>query len=197
MSMIFRLCLIYDEVNKIMIYFTPGRRPTQEEFIKRLNDFDKDIVCLDTYINLRTPIWFLHKPTNIKFKRSPQSLFKRLGFPYSTKATNGEIIIGINDLNSTHPEIAELLQNPEDGLNYSYGTNTKLQFKCPQCGGSIESVPDNLFNEANNIRCPHCSDGFSFPEKVVSNIFQQLNIEYKYQLSSSTFIWCGNYRYDF
>ena len=197
MPMVFRLCLIYDEVNRIMNYFVSGRKPTQEEFIKRLNDFDKDIICLDTYINLRTPIWFLHKPTNIKFLRSPASLFKRLGFPYSTKASNGEIIIGINNINATHPEIAKLLLDPKDGTNYSYGTNTKLKFKCPQCGGLIESIPNNLFNEANNIRCPHCSDGFSFPEKVVINILQQLNVEYKYQLSSSTFSWCENYRYDF
>lgn len=41
------------------------------------------------------------------------------------------------------------------------------------------------------------SDGISYPEKFMFSVLKQLNVEFKTQLSKSTFKWCDKYRYDF
>ena len=42
-----------------------------------------------------------------------------------------------------------------------------------------------------------CGDGISYPEKFISEMLNQLNIDYICQLSKRNFNWCKDYRYDF
>lgn len=44
------------------------------------------------------------------------------------------------------------------------------------------------------VRCPVCSDGISYPTKVVANILNQLGVKYK---TEKIFNWSNNKRYDF
>ena len=41
------------------------------------------------------------------------------------------------------------------------------------------------------------SDGISYAEKFMINVLKQLKLDFKKQLSCSTFKWCKKYRYDF
>lgn len=41
---------------------------------------------------------------------------------------------GINDLWTTHPDLAARLLDKEDGFRYSFGSNKKLKWLCPECG---------------------------------------------------------------
>lgn len=116
--------------------------------------------------------------------------------------TNKLVVKDINDLWTMHPEIATLLKNPEDGYKYSIGSGKYLLWICPYCKNEIRArIPDVIYNNGE-LRCNRCSDGFSYPEKLMSNILYSLNIDYKlhFKIENSSFIFRNkNYypEYDF
>lgn len=100
---------------------------------------------------------------------------------------------GINDMWTTNPELAKLLNNPEDGFKYMQNSNLKVDWKCLDCGNIIRNKqPSNIKNKG--LSCPKCSDKISFPEKITYNILSQFNIEFETQKS---FKWSDKKRYDF
>ena len=107
-----------------------------------------------------------------------------------------KVLIGYNDLWTTHPEIAQLLKDPNDGYKYSKGSHKRTDFICPNC--YKENKNKEIKNVVKNgLSCRYCSDSISIPEKFMINILEQMNVEYIYQLSRKTFDWIGNFRYDF
>jgi len=97
---------------------------------------------------------------------------------------------------TTHPYLIKYLINKEDALNYSSGSTKKILLKCPDCGYEKEKSIYDLINKG--FGCPKCSDGISYPEKFMFNVFEQLlNKYFQTQLTRATFKWCNNYRYDF
>lgn len=64
---------------------------------------------------------FLSLPTNV-FKDS------KICCPV---CSGRQVVRGINDLWTTHPELACRLLNKEDGHKYSFGSNRILKWKCP------------------------------------------------------------------
>ena len=175
-----------------------SRRLSQEEFENRITMlFGGDIIPLGTYINNHTKMDFLYIPNGRKINRMPstmlylddkgrQGLLKSLDMDY------------FKPIVETSPKIFHLLKNKSDGYKYSFNTHKELEFICPHCHSKIIKRPNQLINDKTGlIRCINCSDGFSYPEKYISNVLQQNKIDFIYQLSSSNYKWCGKYRYDF
>jgi len=103
-----------------------------------------------------------------------------------------KVLKGINDLWTTHPYIAKYLKNSEEGYEISHGSNKKYLFKCPDCGHERLITINDVTSDG--YTCTVCSDGIPFPEKFMSSILKQLNIDFKREKS---FIWSKNKRYDF
>lgn len=164
---------------------------TIDDYKERLYKYHPNYKCIGTeYINSRTNIDVECEKHHV-FGLSLDNIKK--GCPY---CSNHRVYKGYNDLWTTHPHIAKLLKNPEDGYKYMYGSCTELDFICPICGEIIHKIPSLLLNGHGQVICI-CNDNFSYPEKFVYNFLKQLNIDFIYQLSSSTYKWCGKYRYDF
>lgn len=106
---------------------------------------------------------------------------------------------GFNDLWTTHPNIAKMLDNPNDGYENTYGSNKKVKWKCPYCNRTTNLKPISIVCYREKVPCNYCSDGVSYPEKVFISLLDFLHIKYIYQLSKTNdgFEWCENYRYDF
>ena len=121
-----------------------------------------------------------------------QNLLEGCGCPECAKNNMGKAIRGINDLWTTHPHIAMMLKNPEDGYLYSYGSGKSSVFVCPNCGYEYDACFNDLTIDMK--RCPRCSDGISYPEKFMRDILEQLNINYISQYSPE---WAGKMMYDF
>ena len=103
------------------------------------------------------------------------------------------VVKGKTDLWTTAPHIANLLLYPEHGYKLSLESHKKDDFVCPDCGTVIKNkIIRNVTK--HGLRCPVCSDGISFPEKVVSNLLKQLDIDFIYDKS---YDWSNNKRYDF
>ena len=164
---------------------------TIDDFKNRLKEYHPDFECIgETYVNSSTKIPVRCNNNHI-FDMTLENI--KNGCPYCSRQ---KVCKGENDLWTTHPHIAKLLKNPKDGYKYMYGTNTKLDFICPNCGTLIHKKPYLLLNNHNKIICI-CSDGFSYPEKFLYNFLKQLDIDFVYQLSSVIYEWCGKYKYDF
>lgn len=96
---------------------------------------------------------------------------------------------------TTNPEIVKYLVDANDAYIYSYRSNKKIKMRCPNCGHVKDMCPDQLY--VSGFACPKCSDGISYPEKIMFSMLDQLNIPFSTQLCKTTFDWCKNYRYDF
>ncbi|MED3562359.1 zinc-ribbon domain-containing protein [Bacillus xiapuensis] len=89
------------------------------------------------------------------------------------------IKVGFNDLWTTHPEIAKLLVDKSKGFQLSAGSNGKEEFKCVNCNLVEEKTLLNIVNRG--FSCSRCSDGLSYPEKIMASVLDQLNINFKTQ----------------
>ena len=102
-----------------------------------------------------------------------------------------------------YPQIAKMIAIEENNLtfedcyNISCYSSKKFYFKCLDCGSISKDrkIIKNIVKRGYS--CYICSDGISIPEKFMSNILRQLNINYIYQLVKSDFKWCGYFKYDF
>lgn len=84
-----------------------------------------------------------------------------------------------NCLSTTHPEVANMLQNSEMGAHLSSGMNRKVDFKCLECNYSEPKIVQTVVKQG--FSCPRCSDGYSYPEKFITSMLAQLNVKVERQ----------------
>jgi hypothetical protein len=107
-----------------------------------------------------------------------------------------KVIKGINDTVTMYPNLLIYFVNKKDAEKYPPGTHKKVPMKCPRCEYIRNDITINHLTTKGFI-CPRCGDGFSYPEKFMFNILEQLNINFKFQLNKTIFKWCNKYKYDF
>lgn len=102
-----------------------------------------------------------------------------------------------------YPKIAKMIAIPENNLtfedcyNIAPFTHKGFYFKCLDCNKiSTKRKPLSRI-VGHGFLCEYCSDSISIPEKFMANILNQLNIEFKTQLSKKDLTWCGYFKYDF
>ncbi|HEY5587363.1 MAG TPA: hypothetical protein VIK86_00245 [Candidatus Paceibacterota bacterium] len=107
------------------------------------------------------------------------------------------VVEGINDIPTTAPWMVKFFQNPNDAKQYTKSSNKKIFPICPDCGRIKKTLTiiGNIYKR-HSINCS-CSDKISYPEKLMFNILEQLDIDFITQLSKTTFKWCEDYKYDF
>jgi hypothetical protein len=111
---------------------------------------------------------------------------------------NRIVVEGINDVPTKALWMVRYFQGGyEEAKKYSCQSNKKIYPICPDCGRIKDkeiSISD-IYNR-HSIGCS-CNDGNYYPEKFFNLVLQQLDVNYKTQLSKATFKWCDKYRYDF
>jgi len=96
----------------------------------------------------------------------------------------------------THSYSIDNFVNKEDPYKYPAGSNKKVPMKCSDCGLEKLITITNYFYQG--FGCPRCSDGISFSQKFLFNLFEQLlDKDFQVELSIKTFKWCNKYKYDF
>lgn len=113
------------------------------------------------------------------------------------RCCTGQIAVkGINTLGDKRPDLIQYFENHEDAFCVLPRTdNVKVNIICPLCKNKIKITPDHL--TTRGFTCRKCGDGFSYPEKFLYNLLQQVNASFITQLNSSHFSWVGSFRYDF
>lgn len=110
--------------------------------------------------------------------------------------SNQIVVRGINDIATTSHELLPCFVNIEDAYNYVIGSSQKILAKCPNCG-YIRNIRINALKKLVGGSCPKCGDGFSYPEKFMLNVLEQLQINPITQFGRTSKSWCGSYKYDF
>lgn len=143
------------------------------------------------YINCKTFVKITHK-CGYETKIMPYSKKRDVYCPKCHPKEYKNCIPYINDLSVTHPEVYELLEDKELGHKYKAFSMKYAWFICPNCGERIYSKISDV--SKYGLSCRRCSMGFSYPERFMGNILNQLNIKYIPQFSPK---WADNKRYDF
>lgn len=102
---------------------------------------------------------------------------------------------GINDFGSKHPDLIKYFVDENDAYIYPEFSSEYIKMKCPICGFQKDMKLADLSN--HGFYCPKCSDGISYPEKLMMSVLDQLGIDYIFQLSGKDFSWIHDYLYDF
>lgn len=110
------------------------------------------------------------------------------GCPY---CSNKKVLKGYNDLATTHPQYVKYFVDVEDAYMHTYSSNKKVKLKCSDCGYAKIMSIDSLTRYG--FSCNLCSDGISYPEKLVSSVLNKLEIEFIKQISYDG----DKHRYDF
>lgn len=104
-------------------------------------------------------------------------------------------VLGINTIWDTDRWMCDLGVSEEDAKRYTKASDKKIEVTCPDCGVKKNMRISSIYSY-RSISCI-CGDGISYPEKFISSVLKQLNINFQIQLNKSTFDWCDKYRYDF
>lgn len=104
---------------------------------------------------------------------------------------NQVLVKGVNDLATTHPHVAKILKNKEEGYVNTSGTK-KLWFTCPSCGCDKHDKITKVITVG--LRCPVCRNTDSFAERFVSSLLKQCKIQFARE---KKFEWSQGKRYDF
>lgn len=111
--------------------------------------------------------------------------------------TPQKIIKGINDIATTDPWMIPYLVDKNFTYTHSSNSNVKTEIICRDCK-KIKSklMSPNQLYRSRSIGC-ECSEGISYPEKIMISILNQLNKNFIRQYSKTQSKWCNKYRYDF
>lgn len=99
------------------------------------------------------------------------------------------VIEGINDIPTTAPWMVKYFQGGyEEAKLYTYGSTKKIFPFCPDCGKikDTKMIIQNIYLR-KSIGCKKCSDNISYPSKIMFNILEQLEIDFKTEYNPK---WC-------
>ena len=109
--------------------------------------------------------------------------------PYCSKH---RLLVGFNDMWTTHPEQAKLLKNPEYGYKYMYSANKpELEWICPYCKEEIIKTPNDVATKG--LCCPNCNNMNTYPNRFMYHFVKQLTNNVTREKS---FFWSEGRRYD-
>lgn len=105
----------------------------------------------------------------------------------------GKVVVrGVNDIATTRPELVKFLKNKNDAYNYTAKSSKVIDFVCDICGKDFSASPNGF---GFNFPCG-CYSSDSYPNRLIREVFDQLNIPYIRELRKCHFVWCDKYKYD-
>lgn len=171
-----------------------SKRITKDEYLSRVNKNNPNLELLEDFKGLEKRIRVRCNSCGYTWKAISRSLMT-IKCPC---CTNRITIKGINDIATTHPDWVIFLKNKSDAERYTECSSKYIDTMCPCCGYERKMQISKIYTYG--YKCNNCFDGFSYPNKIIRSIFQQLsdnnqiNVnDYKFEYTSD---WTLNYRYD-
>jgi hypothetical protein len=97
----------------------------------------------------------------------------------------------------TAPEMVKYLTNKDDALKFTKASHDITSWTCPLCKYKFDEKISNVYKniyQREHFVCPRCSTGKSYPNRLMSEVLNQLQIDY---ISEYTPEWTEGRRYDF
>lgn len=160
------------------------------------NNGDK---LLSTYIDAHTPVCIDHGCGHEAHKVTPNNYLN--GATKCPICSHAIIAPYVNDCYTLRPDLVRYFKNAEDAIGVAVHDHSYREFYCPICGQPKKATLSNI--ASFGFSCNYCSDGVSYPEKIMRNVLTQLGLSFTTQ---KMFDWCFYYddngkrhrcRYDF
>lgn len=114
--------------------------------------------------------------------------------------TNKVVIKGKDDIATQEPWMIKFFQEKDKHLVYECRktSNKKIYPICPYCG-EIRNIKLQIgtIYKLHSIGCPKCSDGISYPEKFLIELFKQMKIGVLFHPTIKEIPWAKPHFYDF
>lgn len=125
---------------------------TPEMYYKEIEDkFPNMYEFVTEYMGASCDITVINKFCNHKFTTKASYILNgECKCPY---CSGKKVLVGFNDLWTTHPEVAKMLKNPEDGYKVTYNSGKKLEWICSDCGSPCTKVVYSVVN--SGLKCPY------------------------------------------
>lgn len=173
-------------------YEVKNQKKTQKEFTTDVFNLVGDkYEVLGDYINAKTKIKMRHNKCRNVFYITPNNFLQLKRCPFCIYNPT-QVAVGFNSIYDTNKDLFKMLANPEDGYKYTKGSHTKVDWRCPKCGMVVKNIPINRVNKSG-LSCPMCSDGISYPNRLMFSVLYMLNVDFEPEKS---FKWSKR-RYDF
>ena len=151
-----------------------GLRPKHEALSKLYSIYGNEFELADDYHGESERHKFVHHSK----EKGDHYFYSTFSFLYrDTKCpvcTNRQIVEGVNDIATTNPYVASLFKNKEETHMYVELSNKQVDFICPSCGRTVRKAIA-FVSKNNDLCCPYCSDGISYPNKFAYNCLMQIN----------------------
>ena len=82
-----------------------------------------------------------------------------------------------NYVAKVNPKFAKLFWDEQDTYIYTTKSNKKTDFKCPLCENKLQIKEFKMFFKFG-LSCVRCSDGYSYSEKFMFELLNQLNTNF-------------------
>lgn len=171
-----------------------SKKLTQKEFENKFYKmYAEKYKIIGQYQNAFTPVKIECLSCSYQFSQTPNHFDKnQTKCPVCNKNGNTKKVIrGVNDIWTIRPDVGELLSNKEDGYLYRPNSTIEISFTCPICKRIKMIRPVYVSN--NGFNCQYCSDGISYPNKLMCNILDILKIPFQTEYKIGTY----SFRYDF
>lgn len=161
------------------------RYKNRDKFIDTVeNNGDK---LLSSYIDAHTPVYIDHGCGHEAHKVTPNNYLN--GAIKCPICTHSKIVPYINDCYTLRPDLLKYFKNTNDAVGVAVYDHKYKEYYCPVCGQPKTTSLSNIV--CFGFSCSYCSDGVSYPEKVMSNVLSQINVNF---ITQKKFDW--SYYYD-
>lgn len=165
------------------------QRYTKEQFASIIKEKVPNVDIVGDYLGRDVKILVRCKKDGYEWLANPRNLQNGEGCPL---CSNNVVVVGINDVATTHPQIIKYFKDQIEANRYTYGSGHKTTFICPICHHEKVDYIRNV--SRNGFMCNYCDGSISFPNKLLKGLMLQLpvdTVEYEYSPD-----WAGRYRYD-
>jgi hypothetical protein len=163
----------------------------KEEKEYLLKEFSENNIRKPSEISYKTQDEYLWNCPNCKTEYK-MSVAKKTGRDFNCPFCSGYRVNHTNCLWTTHPNVAKILVNSQEGYEVTGGSHVKLEFNCTECG--FKQFKNVYSVVRRGLSCRKCSDNISYPEKFVFSLLDQLDIAFETQ---KKFEWSDGRLYDF
>lgn len=163
----------------------------KQRFVSKMNKNGnaQDIILVGEYVNVTTPARFKCLRCGNEFDCVPANMYSNRNCVTCDLNKRHMRYGKSKPIAETDKQMFNLLNNKNDGYNYTSQSSIKLEWKCPDCGRINIKPPSDVYK--GGFSCVYCSDNISFPNKLMRCILDCLDIEY---IPEATFDWGINYR---
>lgn len=164
---------------------------TNDEFLLRLSSINKNIKPLCEYKNSYDPMPFECLIDGYKWSTEPKHILNGHRCPVCTGNKIGMPPEYKNSIwASEYKEYFSKYLTEKQMKKYMPNTHEKIEAICPNCGKTKYISPKELLHTG---LCCICSDGQSFPNKFIYNVFSQLKLNIQPEFTP---LWAFGKRYD-